>query len=82
MGLKIQISKEDGANGDLICFYWDYISVITCHAWYGGLCYSKNGTQPLKQLSEEEKRKAERLRREVNNMLSYVGEPQEEIHID
>ena len=42
----------------------------------------KQITQPPKQLSEEEKRKAERLRREVINMLSYVGEPQEEIHID
>ena len=41
----------------------------------------KQTTQP-KKLSEEEKRKAERLRREVINMLSYVGEPQEEIHID
>lgn len=42
----------------------------------------KQTAQPPKQLSEEEKRKAERLRREVINMLSYVGEPQEEIHID
>lgn len=38
--------------------------------------------QPPKELSEQEKRKAERLRREVINMLSYVGDPQEEIHID
>ena len=42
----------------------------------------KQTVQPQKQLSEEEKRKAERLRLEVINMLSYVGEPQEEIHID
>lgn len=38
--------------------------------------------RPQKELSENEKRKAERLRLEVINMLSYVGEPQEEIHID
>ena len=42
----------------------------------------KQTVQPQKQLSENEKRKAERLRREVINMLSYVGEPQEEINID
>lgn len=36
----------------------------------------------VRELTEEEKRKAARLRREVVNMLTYTGEPQEEIHVD
>ena len=42
----------------------------------------KQALKTPKELSENEKRKAERLRQEVTNMLSYVGDPQEEIHVD
>ena len=42
----------------------------------------KQTPKPPRELSESEKRQIEKMRREVNNMLSYSGEPQEEIHID
>ena len=41
--------------------------------------------EPPKQAykpTEEEIRKAQRIQKEVINMLSYNGDPQEEIHID
>lgn len=45
------------------------------------LKYGKK-TLNKKQPNNEQTRKAKRLQREVLNMLSYNGEPQEEIHID
>lgn len=41
--------------------------------------------EPPKQAykpTDEEIRKAQRIQKEVINMLSYNGDPQEEIHID
>lgn len=38
--------------------------------------------QIKKRESDEQTRKAKRLQKEVANMLSYNGEPQEEIQID
>jgi hypothetical protein len=37
---------------------------------------------PVKEKTPEELRKARRLQKEVENMLSYNGEPQEEITVD
>lgn len=37
---------------------------------------------PVKEKTAEELRKARRLQKEVENMLSYNGEPQEEITVD
>ena len=37
---------------------------------------------PVKEKTAEELRKARRLQKEVENMLSYNGEPQEEIAVD
>lgn len=40
---------------------------------------------PAKKLTEQDeitRREAQRLRKEVINMLTYNGDPQEEIHID
>lgn len=43
----------------------------------------KNKTPPpVKEKTVEELRKARRLQKEVENMLSYNGEPQEEITVD